>query len=735
MQHFGPWNGDQIDGRPRRDCYLAWAARSARPHTVAALAFFLVLVLVSVASASSSSQTEQVGRGQSHTSFHHTSPVFTHVSSRHELWVKENLVYHPSGVESVVRHKVAFADLDADSDFDMAVGEEEGRIDYYENIGDAALPEWRERPCFFADVHVETLGFWIAPAFADLDDDGDDDLVIGTQLGDLYFIENVGTPSDPQWGPPDTTLFQNVYIGSFASVPAFVDLDADDDLDLVLGERDPVVRFFENVGDPSNPVWEEDTTVFGGIYFGYFAAPALGDLDGDGDWDLVVGRRGGDLYYYYENTGTSLAPEWSLDTGMFAGIHIGWHSAPALVDLDADGDLDLIVGEEEGTLNLYSNGGTPYVPEWDVDTTGFAGIDVGFWSTPFLCDLDGDGDPDLTVGEEDGALVFFRNEGEGSTFRWEEDPAVYAGIEAGTFVAPALGDLDGDLDFDLVIGDLAGTLHCFENIGTAGSPVWSPNATLVPEVSVGADAFPRLVDGDRDGDLDLAVGSWDQGIFYYENVGTSTSPEWQEIPGIFGAVEPVLRSAPGFIDVDEDGDPDLVVGERLGVFHYYENVSADSLPVWVAGPPLFDGIDVGSYSIPAFVDIDGDGDRDLTYGEYAGNVGLYFNRTYTPAVQDQERGAISDFMAPCISASFPNPFRDRTTIVLSPGGTGVASLRIYDVTGRLVRHLGAWEGGCSSVAIEWDGRDGRGRRVASGPYFVHLDEEVGAATRKILLLR
>ena len=148
--------------------------------------------------------------------------------------------------------------------------------------------------------------------------------------------------------------------------------------------------YFENVGNATSPSYEAVTgtaSPFDGIDVGSYSAPALADLDDDGDLDLVVGEKYGDLYYY-ENVGSATSPSYEARTGSanpFDGFYYVYDSEhPALADLDGDGDLDLVVGEyddvyyDDGVLNYYENVGSAASPSYVSSSANpFDGIDVG----------------------------------------------------------------------------------------------------------------------------------------------------------------------------------------------------------------------------------------------------------------------------------------------------------------------------------------------------------------------
>ncbi|KAH8076035.1 DNA-directed 5'-3' RNA polymerase [Aureococcus anophagefferens] len=221
----------------------------------------------------------------------------------------------------------------------------------------------------------------------------------------------------------------------------------------------------------------------------------------------------------------------------------------------------------------------------------FDGIDVGSYSAPALADVDGDGDIDLVVGESVGFLYYYENVGSAASPSYEEKTGTanpFDGIYFHNgYSAPALADLNGDGDLDLVGGEFDGWLYYYENVGSAASPNYvsvtgsdSPfegldvGDDIAPALAGVADhSVPALADVDGDGDLDLVVGAGDGTLYYFENVGSATSPSFAAVTGSdspFDGVDAVERSAPAFGDVNGDGNLDLVVGAMDGKLYYYD---------------------------------------------------------------------------------------------------------------------------------------------------------------------
>ena len=200
---------------------------------------------------------------------------------------------------------------------------------------------------------------------------------------------------------------------------------------------------------------------FNGVDVGAFSTPSFADLDGDGDLDAVVGEDDGTLHYF-ENTGSAIAPAFTERTGAanpFNGVDVGFDSTPSFADLDGDGDLDAVVGELDGTLHYFENTGSAIAPAFTEHTGAanpFNGVDVGDYSTPSFADLDGDGDLDAVVGEYDGTLHYFENTGSAIAPAFTERTGAanpFDGVDVGFYSTPSFADLDGDGDLDAVVGN------------------------------------------------------------------------------------------------------------------------------------------------------------------------------------------------------------------------------------------------------------------------------------------
>ena len=364
-------------------------------------------------------------------------------------------------------------DVDEDGDPDILWG------DFYEpgllwlvNRGSCDRPViGRDTIPFPPGDPIATSG-WNAPALGDIDGDGDRDMLVGVLGGafnaasssraNLWFLERTGPTA---FATRATAFLGSLDVGAEAS-PTLVDLDGDGDLDLVVGNKvepsDPntaALHVYENRGTSTTPSFHAAGRL--PVTGHYHMAPAFGDLDGDGDPDLIVGTWR-DALLYYRNDGTSGAPKFVLADTALVKLTRGSYATPSLADVDGDGDLDLLAGESSGTLNIWRNVGTPKAARFELVSDEFGGISAGRRSAPAAGDLDGDGDVDIVLGGESGAMLF-RNGGDAAAPRFTAEPSVRFRLPP--LGAPALGDVDGDGDLDLLVGTTSGGVVYLENEG------------------------------------------------------------------------------------------------------------------------------------------------------------------------------------------------------------------------------------------------------------------------------
>ncbi|MBU1880609.1 VCBS repeat-containing protein, partial [bacterium] len=278
-----------------------------------------------------------------------------------------------------------------------------------------------------------------APSLVDLDGDNDFDLIMGhAGWGQMAYFKNDGNCYVPSFVIDTTGLFGIQDIGT--THPTFWDIDSDGDFDLFLSTyTDPIIAVYKNISTSSIPLFqlEVDTLRNSAGGFIYCEKSDLADLDNDGDQDLMCGEFGG-FMDYYENIGDSNEYSFFFSETHFGGIDVGTGAAPTFYDIDNDGDYDLFIGNQNGNIWFYRNQGSPQVYDFVLESNQWLSIDAGDDAIPDFCDIDGDGDFDLFVGKDNdyditppGDMQFWRNIGTPQNYNFVQENEMYLTFDAG----------------------------------------------------------------------------------------------------------------------------------------------------------------------------------------------------------------------------------------------------------------------------------------------------------------
>jgi hypothetical protein len=443
------------------------------------------------------------------------------------------------GLDAGTNSVPGLADVDNDGDLDLAVGKNNSTVSnsiaYFENTGSSSSPNYVQQ--IGTDNPFDGFaGVDSAPVFGDVDGDGDLDAPVGAEDGQIRYLENTGDVTrTPSFVEAENNPLSGQSLGGGNSAPTLADLDSDGDLDMVAGKGDGTMVYFENTGSATNPSYSQSLGALPGNDYGEDSAPLLVDFDADGDYDIAVGQGDGNVSYL-ENTGSVTNPSFTRRTGNdnpFEQVVLLDKSKLTAADIDADGDLDIVAGKggADSSLLYFENDGSRTSPNY-VDATNGSAFD-GLTATdgaPEFDDVDNDGDYDLTVGTGSGAVNYFENTGSKTDPSFAERTGSsnpFSGATQSGLSVPRFADLDGDGDRDLVIGQEDGSFEVFRYGDSDVLPVELANFSVQPDGDAAMLTWSTISEKNNSGfEVHRMLGN---GMFenlgFVEGAGTTSTPQ------------------------------------------------------------------------------------------------------------------------------------------------------------------------------------------------------------------
>jgi hypothetical protein len=485
--------------------------------------------------------------------------------------------------------------------------------------------------------------------------------------------------------------------------------------------------------------WEHDGAdmlgfpiVTGGEIWG---TPGFGDVDKDGDEEIFFASQDSKAYAVHHD-GTPVYGT-TPDFFLFDDFQ-GARGSVALADVDHDAQLEIFIGTDWGRLFAFDHDGTAMNGSNPLlFSVTPLGPDSRIWGPIAVGDIDNDGtreigfcswNHNLYVIEPDGTL----------------EPGFPKAATLNYRTGPVFADLDADGTKEVIAGNDDGRLYAYNHDGTNYA-----TGGILAAMPDDIRCVPAVANIDGDPQLEIFVSCWDGRLYGFQHDGQGiVNPN-----GLFADIDStkLFSASPIVVDVDGDSDMEILVGHRNGNFYGFHHNG-----VGILGMPIPTAHEI--YSTAAAGDLDEDGFIDVAFASYDGTVNVIdFPGPATPAAFQWPTYAGNNHrtstygepgpwqtgvetesetrLAFALLQNSPNPFLAGTSIGYVMPEEGRVTLRVFDVSGRLVRTLvhGTVPAGRNTAV--WDGRDGDGRSLASGVYFYRLETADRTLTKKSLLLR
>ncbi len=324
-----------------------------------------------------------------------------------------------------------YLDVDFDGVKDLIVGanaksasENVNSIRFYKNTGQDNLPTFIYQQDDFLQAEMIEHGTGSIPVFFDQNGDGKKDLVVANFFRYKTVLDKESTfalyQNTSGGGSTEFTYVDDNYLDinnlnlGLRTVPTFGDLDNDGDEDMIVARENGNLMYFENLSSGGNAVFaspiqpmlaSNGTT----INHGTFCFPQLFDLNDDGKLDLIIGRKNGTIVYY-ENTGSLSNPAFTLSNTQLGNVNVANISPDGFAAPHFFRHSDstyLFCGAFDGKLHFYSgiDGMIAQDSSFVFRTNNFLNIDSKSYSSFWVNDIDNDNFLDLYYGHDLGGIV------------------------------------------------------------------------------------------------------------------------------------------------------------------------------------------------------------------------------------------------------------------------------------------------------------------------------------------
>lgn len=381
-------------------------------------------------------------------------------------------------------------DLDNDGDKDALIGDSQAKnslkvVNGGNNINALMVqPQDTLFPSYNTPVNIYTFAMH---SFVDADNDGITDLLVSQSEYEnnrgVLFYKNTGTNAIPVYSYQMDDFLQSemIDVGESAT-PVLFDYDSDGLLDIVIGNKlkttgptssTTSLSLFRNVGTLSAPSFQFVTDDFAGVQAQLLTGqiyPAFGDMDGDNDYDMLLGQDNGKFVYFENIAGPAVTAVFSTPVFNYMSIDIGLAGTPQLIDLERDGLLDIITGGKNGLIKYFRNLGTSSIPFFSINATddtlgGIVAQAPGTpdgYSVPFL--FEQNGQYRLLLSAMNGDIYLYGNIDGNTGGTYTLLDTVYSkvgGIRLSYNISVSGGDLNNDTLTDMLIGFYGGGVQIF----------------------------------------------------------------------------------------------------------------------------------------------------------------------------------------------------------------------------------------------------------------------------------